>query len=75
MKAFPFYLICKRYYKKQVRSTKAGITVGKVHGYDKPLLPCMKPENCKILSLIPSGTTINQPQLVPNIMSEEDWKE
>ena len=47
---------------------KPGITVGYVHGNDKPLLPQMKSEKAaKILYWLFSGTTMNQPQLVTNI--------
>ena len=41
---------------------------GKVHGYDEPLLPHMKPEKmAKILSQLPSRIPMNQPHIVKNI--------
>ena len=48
---------------------KAGITVGKVHGHDKPLLPHMKPEKVgRIISMLPRSSPLNQSQLVTNIL-------
>ena len=48
---------------------KVSITVGKIHGHDKFLLPYLKPEKAaKILSELPSYTTsINQQQRLANI--------
>ena len=47
---------------------KAGITVRELHVHDKIFLPHMKPEKAvKIISQLPSGTTVNQSQSVINI--------
>ena len=49
----------KYYIDTRSGAEKAGITVGKVHGYDKPLLPYMKPKKAsEIISQIHNGTTM-----------------
>ena len=46
-----------------------------VWSHDKPLLPLMKPEkSAKILSQLPSSTTMNQPQLVTNSLIRRGWE-
>ena len=60
----------KKYYiLTRSETLKAGITVGKIHGYDKSLLSHMKPEKeAKILSQLLCHTiSINQPQMSTNV--------
>ena len=62
----------KYYIHTRFAAQKVGITVGKVHGHNEPLIPHMKPEKeAKILSKLSNGTTMNQSQsqILP---SEED---
>ena len=66
-------MTCKKYYKKNI-TFRLGLeqkkeVIGKIHEYDKSLLPNLKPEKAaKILSQLPSSTpSANQPQMVANI--------
>ena len=53
----------KYYFQNMARAHEAGITVGKIHGQDKFLIPHLKPEKvANILSQLPSNITfINKP--------------
>ena len=74
MKSFPFLLISKKVLQEKYHiHTRSGvqktcIIVCKIHGYDKILLPLLKPEKAaKILAKLPGSTPMNQPQLVKRI--------
>ena len=59
----------EKYIQSRSGTQKSGITVRKIHGHDKSLLPNLKPEKAaKIVPQLPSiPSTINQPQIVTNV--------